>query len=638
VDDVAVTARELSNLAGSNQTASLSFRWETNGAVRLDASARIAPLAAELNLSVHKLELRPLDPYLEPFVNIFLRSSEVNLDGRILMSEQTNGLPGGTFGGNLQLNNFATLDATAEDLVKWTSLRLDGIEASLPPPALTVKEIIVVDPGVRVAVETNHAFNLLAAMRLGQTNLHAEPAVPDPVAASAATKGGMGKRLGSILSGLLDAGSKAGGASALPKITVGAVVISNALVQFQDRSFEPQVVATLEQLNGAIVGLSSEELHRAELSLEGKIGRSGAIKISGKLNPLNQNSPTELEATIQGVDLSPASPYSGKFLGYRLNRGKLNLQVSYEVAQRQLKAKNLVVLDQFTLGDKVESPDATKLPVRLAVALLKDRSGEIRIDVPIEGNLDDPQFHFGKVITRVVVNLITKMVTSPFAALGALLGGEGEELSYLDFASGTSDLPADGVAKLGAPINALYERPGLELEIEGSFAPIEDRDALRRQGLNKLLCLLKWQTMRATEQSRIAPDRVTLAEEEHWQFLRAMYAAAARAGAVGATPSTGRPPPSTPSKLTRLEPGAPGLVAPHRPATAPDSLLDMEHQVLETIPVSEGDLRRLAADRGQRVYDHIVQSGRVEATRLFLLRGDAAVSTNLAARVHLRLR
>ena len=191
----------------------------------------------------------------------------------------------------------------------------------------------------------------------------------------------------------------------------------------------PPVNTSIDEVSGTVTGISSDELNRADVHLTAKAGRTGPIEITGKLNPLSTNAPTDLRISLTDVDLIPTSPYAGKFLGYRLNRGKLGLQIQYEVSQRKLNAKNIVVLDQFTLGERVDSPDAVKLPIRLAIALLKDRNGRIELDVPIEGNLDDPQFHFGKVIFHVLGNIITKMVTSPFAALGAVFGAKGGEVS-----------------------------------------------------------------------------------------------------------------------------------------------------------------------------------------------------------------
>jgi hypothetical protein len=309
--------------------------------------------------------------------------------------------------------------------------------------------------------------------------------------------------------------------------------------------------------------------------------------------------------------------------------------MNYEVTARKLKARNVVVLNGLTLGEKVDSPDATTLPVRLAIALLKDRNGRIEVDVPIEGNLDDPQFHYGKVVTRVIVNLITKMVTSPFAALGALFGGKGEEVGYQDFAPGSASPQAAGDEKLQALIHGLEERPGLQLEIEGSFDPAADREALRRQKLEQDMRRKKWAALRESEQARTSPDQLSLAPDEYNAYLRAAFNAVAGAGISTNAPTTApRPPERSVAARKASDKGATGLVKPpSTEVTTPASA--MERQVLDSFQVSEEELQRLAKERARQVEQKIVGSGKVEPARVTI--ADPATSTNRATRVFFHL-
>jgi hypothetical protein len=432
----------------------------------------------------------------------------------------------------------------------------------------------------------------------------------------------------------------------LPRITVGTIAITNAGVLFDDLSARPPVKASFEDINGTIAGVSSEELKRADVHLSGKVGRAGPVEIAGRINPLNQNAPTELQVTLHNVDLSPASPYSGRFLGYGLSRGRLDLNVNYEVSQRKIKAKNVVVLDQFTFGAKVVSPDATKLHVRLAVAILKDRNGRIELDVPIEGNLDDPQFHFGKVINRAIGNIITKLVTSPFSALGALFGGKGEEVSFQDFAPGSAELQAANLEKLHSLVNGLHERPGLQLEIEGSFDPVADRDALRKQKLADQFRQQKWAALRKSEQARISPDQISLAPEEYDAFLRAEYNVLAQSKADAGPPTAPAPDArpkatsggrNTAPKKGRFEKGAMLLV--NNPMNVAESAApdEMQRLVLESVAVTDDDLRQLAAKRAQRVQKEILDMGKIEAERIVLAAEGTGGATNRASRVYFHL-
>jgi hypothetical protein len=348
--------------------------------------------------------------------------------------------------------------------------------------------------------------------------------------------------------------------------------------------------------------------------------------------------------TFHEVDLSPASPYSGKFLGYRLNRGRLGLQADYEVTERHVKAKNVVVLDQFTLGEKVPSPDATKLPVKLAIALLKDRSGKIEIELPIDGNLDDPNFHFGKVIVHVLMNIMTKIVTSPFAALGALFGGKGEEVSYQDFAPGSSELQAANLPKLDSLVNGLYERPGLELQIEGSFDPAADADGLRKLKLERMFREQKWAALRKSEQSGLSPEKIMLTEQEYTAFLDAAYNAAISSGHGLSTNQSATIPASrtAPQRKTEIVPGTAGekgaTALLNRPEPQPTvAANERERVVLSTIPVSDDELTQLASERARNVRQRILDTGKVEAARLFLVDPSTTPSTNHTSRVYFHL-
>ncbi|MGD0615065.1 MAG: DUF748 domain-containing protein, partial [Verrucomicrobiota bacterium] len=420
LDNITMTAKNISNVPGANLTASLSLRWNTNGSVKADVSASFLPPTADVHLALDGLELRPLDPYLESRLNVFILGSKFGMDGDIRVRTTPAELPTVTFHGDVRLDDFSTVDGVlGEDLLKWGSVRVSGIDANLNPPAVAIRQVSVDDAYARLLIETNHTINLLAAMsQTGDTNTPPREArgggTPPPATGAAAAP--------------------------LPNISIATIVVSNAEVRFTDRSVTPNVNLAIQQAGGVIAGLSSEELRHADVNLHAKVDNVGPVEITGTINPFSERMTNELRIAVNDVDLTPTSPYSGEFAGYRIAKGKLDLTLAYHLCGRNLKSENLITLDQFTFGDKVDSPDATKLPVRLAVAILKDRSGKIELDVPIEGSLDDPQFRLHKVVVRAVVNLLTKVATSPFSLLGSAFGGKGEEIRYQDFGPGSSEL------------------------------------------------------------------------------------------------------------------------------------------------------------------------------------------------------
>lgn len=636
LDDIALTARHLSNIPGSNLTAQVSLRWNTNGSIKAEVSAAAAPPQADVRLAVNQLELAPLDPYLAGFVNLFVLGSRLSVDATTKLHGVDGGLPQVTFNGDARLDGFATVDGVlTNDLLQWESVRVQDIAAQLNPPTIAIGQIEVLGLNARLAVETNQTINVFSALRLQATNTSAaaEPVAPSAAAPKTSLADTKRQLFGSLAESAT--GTNAGAVSALPKIAVNAIVISNAAIRLADHSLASPVNVSIHDVSGRISGLSTEDLRRGEIEMAGKVDRTGQFKLSGTLNPLNPDVPTQVAMTVSAVNLTPGSPYAGKFLGYQLSRGSVDLDVKYELTGLALKGANVIVLDQFTLGRQVESPDAVKLPIKLGLALLKDRNGRIELDVPIEGNLGDPEFRLRKVIFRAIGNIIAKTVASPFAALGSLLGGKSEEMSYVNFAPGSRELSTNATTKLATLAKALHERPGLELDIEGSFDPASDGVALRRQKLVDRFRELKWQALRKAAQEQIPADQVTLTSDEYASYVRAAYASALSAGTLTTNPPVAVSQPSA----TRAAPekGAQALAKTASLAEAGVTLSQMEQQLMSITPIAEPELQSLAMDRAQRVQTYLSEQGKVELPRMFPLASGES-STNRLAQVQLRLK
>ena len=242
-------------------------------------------------------------------------------------------------------------------------------------------------------------------------------------------------------------------------MSIGAVRVVNGAANFADFWIQPNYAVNLQNMNGSILGLSSDPKSRAKVEFEGTVDKYAPAKIAGDLNLLSAALYTELKVSFKGVEMTSVTPYSGRFAGYKIEKGKLSIDVAYLVENRTLQAKQKFIIDQLELGERVESEDAVRLPLKLAVALLKDRNGVIDIDLPMSGSLDDPQFRMGPLIWKAFVGLITKAATAPFALLGSLFGG-GEEMNQIEFDAGTSALDAAAQEKLTSIGKALTERPG----------------------------------------------------------------------------------------------------------------------------------------------------------------------------------
>jgi hypothetical protein len=659
LDNISLTAKNISNVPGTNLTATLTLRWNTNGTVKVDAETSFALPTADVQITLDKLELKPLDPYLEPKVNVFILDSKLSLTGKLRLRTATSGLPEVTFQGDARLDDFASADGVlAEDLLKWSSVRVSGLDANLNPPAVTIKEIAVDDAYARVVIETNGTINLLAALHIENTNAPA-PAAEKPAKFKRANKT-------AVATSVPAPETNAPTARSLPKISIGSVVFSNAQLRLTDRSITPAVNMAIQQLGGTISRLSSDELQHADVNLHAKVDNGGPVEITGTINPLGKNLTMDLKITMKDADLTPTSPYSGKFAGYRIAKGKLGVDLAYKISDRKLAAKNLIILDQFTFGEKVDSPDATKLPVKLGVAVLKDRNGRIELDVPVEGSLDDPQFRLGKVIGRAILNVITKIITSPFAVLGSLFGGKGEEISYQDFPPGSSLLLTDGKSKLDSLASGLYERPALQLEIEGSVDPDADRKGLRQVRLYQQLRTKQWMSLRKSERATATSEQITLAPEDRAKWVTTLYVTALEKGDMALTrPTTNQIaniaaeiPPTASRRPAEMPRGAAALLRPPKPgkeivdagvASTPSpagggearpaaDVNEMAQALMDAMVVTDADLATLAADRAKAVREYILQSGKAEAERIFLTENQPGGVKNTGSRAYLQLK
>jgi hypothetical protein len=239
------------------------------------------------------------------------------------------------------------------------------------------------------------------------------------------------------------------------------------------------------EIGGRIGRISSREETQGDVDLRGKLDGYAPLEITGRINPLSRDLFVDLKASFKDMDLSPVTPYSGRYAGYAIEKGKLSFDLKYLIEKKKLESQNIVFIDQLTLGEKVESPQATKLPVSLAISLLKDRHGQIRLDIPVAGTLDDPEFSVWRIIVQVLVNILTKAATAPFALLGSLMGG-GEEMSYVEFNAGSAAVGEANAKKLATLGKALKEGPGrspdnpVSEKTEGAEAEREPEEGRRR--------------------------------------------------------------------------------------------------------------------------------------------------------------
>ncbi len=520
---LALTVENYSNAPGA--PAEVALKTAVNkGELELKGQLAPSPLKADLALDLKNFDLLPLQPYVTDYVNLRLVQAAVSSKARLQLETGKDGAVGGGFKGDVSVTRLSTVDkSSSNDFLSWKSLAFGGMDVNFKPFSLNVERVALDDFFARVIIDPNGRLNVQDVMRkegeegksLTEAGTRAQ-AVKDakakakevaqaapPAATAPAPKAAPAKP-----------------AEPLPPIRIGKLLLSGGRVRFTDNFIKPNYTANLKELGGTVSGLSSDPAHNANVDLRGNV--SGApLLIAGRVHPLKQELSLDLRAEVRGMELSQLSAYADKYVGYGIEKGKMTFEVSYALENRQLKAENRLVLDQLTFGKESTNPDATRLPVNLAVALLSDRNGVIDINVPIGGSLDDPQFSLGGIILKVIGNAIMKTVTSPFALIGSLFGG-GEELSMLEFDQGRAALLPASEGKLKSLAKALTERPGLKLDITGRFDDAAEEGALKRVALERKLRQMKTRDLQARS-AALPEGGVVVAKEEYAALLERAY-------------------------------------------------------------------------------------------------------------------
>ncbi len=437
-----VDGLDLSDLAKPVRLGLKAVLAEDGGHVAVSGEVAMEPLRPAVEVSVENLAVALGAPYAQKLAGIGIPEGRLNLRGSV-------GTAGDSlvFRGDVGLNGMRVATMGDETLAQWESLRSEGINLVLEPLTLEVDQVRWVRPDLALSIRQD-----------GSLNWATEPSfATEPEVAIAARR-------------------PAEGAESV--IRVHHVELVEAQVNFRDGSLVMPAGSQLTDLSGTLQGLSSVEIGKGKANLHGKANGSGAVAITGDFNPLGRPAFTDVQIQFTRVDLSPLNGYVGHYAGYALKGGRLSLDVDFKLKDNAIDSESVVTLDDFNLGAKVTSPDATKLPVSLALKLLRDVNGQIVIDVPVQGSLEDPEFRFGRVVWRVITNLLTKAATAPFAMLGSLVGGgAAEDLDEQVFAAASAELGPTAIQKLDTLAKALAARPGLNLLITGEYDPVADRQA-----------------------------------------------------------------------------------------------------------------------------------------------------------------
>jgi len=592
ISEARIAADNVGNARSTKSTIDFTARIGSGGRVRAAGAMTTRPFGIDWKVDLAQLDLLPVRPYFEAQTNVIVTSGALTANGRVTYGGSTPSGPAATFAGSTTISDFGALDRpTAQELMRWKTLTLTGINVTETPPKVALGVIGVDQFFARLIVNSDATLNLQRLLAPPTTQSAAAPASTAASTTSSTTASKpasipASKPPSSSAPTAAPAGATGSQETAM---SIGDIKVSNGEVQFSDFYIKPNYSAHLTQVAGTVSALSATQAGNVQFAA--RVENLAPVEIRGTLNPFARELSLDLTAKASGIDLPPLTSYSGKYAGYGITKGALSFEVHYKIDKRRLTASNQLVLDQLTFGEHVDSPSATKLPILLAVALLKDGNGTIRLDLPIQGSLDDPEFSVWGVVVQIIVNLITKAVTAPFALLGAIVGGHGEELAFVEFAPGRADITPSAEEKLQTLAKALSDRPALKLDVGGRAPADVDRDGLKRAALDRALRAQKQKALVGKGESAPSLDSLTIDAAEYPTYLTAVY---------------------DDTKLPDKPRNAIGFAKEIPPA-------DMESLLLASYGVDDESLRALANRRATAVKEWFAAKGGIASERMFVV-------------------
>ncbi|ASC86642.1 DUF748 domain-containing protein [Pseudomonas fragi] len=553
-----VKLKNFDSLNRSPFTLNLDTGVGKQGKLTASGDVNLSPVSARLKVTTKDIDLRIAQAYIDPFIRLELRSGMLGSDLAVdLKSTEPLAF---TVAGRAQVDQLHTLDTLKNrDFLKWQKLVLEDVKYQ-HGDSLSLARVNLEKPYVRFMINDDRTTNIDDLL------------IPQPAGSTTAkSTASKEKPLG---------------------IHIGAIAINDGSANFADFSLTPNFQTAVQQLNGLIGTIDSRNPKPAPVNIAGKVDRYAPVTIKGSVNPFDPMASLDIATSFRRVELTTLTPYSGKFAGYRIRKGRLNLDLHYLITNGQLKAKNKLVVEQLQLGEKVDSPDAVDLPIKLAIALLKDTDGKISIELPISGDLNNPQFSVMPIIWQTVRNLVLRAAQAPFKFIGGLINGGGEDLGTVSFAPGSSELSPEAQKALTTLAQALKERPALRLEIEGTAAQSSDGPLIAKDRLEREFQYTYYKILqRRGEKVPAKAGLLTVPESEKGPLLEGIYRTRLK-----------QQPPAEWKDLSRDE----------RAAKMTAALIDFWSK-------SEVLLRQLGQDRASSIKDYLVDKGGLADDRVYFI-------------------
>jgi Domain of Unknown Function (DUF748) len=543
------------------------------GSIKLKGDAVISPIAAKIDVDVKNIDLEKFQPYVEKLARLYVLDGKFNIDGHLAILQAPDKPMDIKFKGNTGIASLLTRDQIMnKDFVKWDNLTFKDLDVDVLANRYSAAVLLIEKPYAKVTIRKDKTVNFSDIM------------IADKGTADKSTKPAESVK---AVHGKTSHSEK-------PIFKLDKVKIVDGSSDFADLSLILPFAAQIKSLDGGANGISSDQKATVKVDLKGTAYDLAPVDITGEIRPYQGI--YDIGLKFDGMPMPLITPYMVQFAGYKIEKGKLTMGLKYHVEKGKLSASNNILIDQLELGEKVDNPDAVSLPLGLAIALLKDSSGKIKLDVPLTGSLEDPQFSIGGIIFDALVNVLTKIVTSPFNAIASLVGSE-ENLSVVSFAPGKDVLDAKETSKLDGVAKALKEKPVLNIEVKGAAFEEQDWPVLREEALLDQLKATKAAELSKEEDKKVRIEHVNLSEDDYNDLLADAFIK--QFPAMGEKSIFGTP------KLINSDAG--------------DFYKVAKQKLSEIIKPDPKRLKDLASERSQAIAKYIVQKGGIPNERVFIL-------------------
>ena len=563
------------------------IRTQVGNSAHFEAEGRLQlnPLQLSFRFGLDKLRMRSIEPYWKPLTNMDLQRGNLSLWGDVIAREAPDLMI--DYAGGAEILEFDAIDRVhRQPALRWDLIRVDGLAISNKPRRFVARVVTAEKPFARVALDENRHLNLLATL---------EP--PNQAA---------------IPRGLEALQVEKTPASKLPSAGVGLLRIKDGTIDFSDRSMKPGFSGVVTQFDGTLSGLTSRAGAKATLSLNGRFNGNAPVNVFGELDPMDYRDHTDVTAQFTGINLTTFSAYSGKFGGYRIEKGKLDMTFNYRMQDGLMEGTNQAVLDQLTLGDRVD--DNASWLVDFALFILKNGDGKIDIDLPVYGDLTDPEFNLWTLYRDAFTSLIAKIYYTPVNLFNEAVNGEEAQHFTLSFSAGDTEMVDTSVLALKSIADMMKLKSGTTLDIRGTADPRQDQRALASRVLLEELKKARRVELRAQGVKLHGAPVADLIDEDYQRLFTAYY--------------------------REKYPSAPEIRAIEREkqTTLNGRLFETaKNKVLDQWPIDETQLRTLAQNRAEVIRGFLIEEQNIPDERLFLRDDMLEVSPDAWVRAALTL-